>query len=336
MNEAVFKTAVMGGFSKSEVLAFIDKQDAQFKARERELLSRIATLDKQLKSESQHSQELAARIGELESQLETEKARCDEAIRKLEAAHAEVGKTKNGVMSEIERRNTEIDRLNSMVNMLNRKVSEAEQRASAAEAEAEESKRKLELIDKSEEQIGKAILEAQKTADKIINEAKTQADEILSKANSDADEMVESARVRVRRINSEAQEKLDAIMMAVEDYKNRVINSRNATAGYFDSIDSMFASMQNTAEEILNRYANVFNKEEPKQLETEAESAATDAVGYEDTVDDNSRYDYLAKSQIDFDDSAESEPEAEETAQDEAATTEVDYNIDEGDESDEQ
>lgn len=287
MNEAVFKTAVMGGFSKSEVLAFIDKQDAQFKAREKELMSRIDSLNAQLKKETQHNGELCERISELESELNTERARCDEAIRKLEAAHAELGKTKNGAMSELDRRNAEIERLKAMVNMLNRKVSEAEQKAAESAAEAEASKKKLELIDKSEEQIGKAILEAQKTADNIISAAKEEAEQILNKARGEAQSMLETAKDKVDKINAEAQEKLDAMLAAVEDYVKVTEESRTAAVGYFNSVDSMFAEMHANAEKMLSRFSDAFKRREQCEADDEeiAKSEAA-AVKFDFSVKD--------------------------------------------------
>jgi len=289
MNEAVFKTTVMGGFNKGEVLAFIDKQDAQFKGREKEFISRIDTLSTGLKNETQRGAQLTERVAELESQLESEKAKYDETAKALQAANDEAGQAKSGVTGEIERRNAEITRLRSMISELTGKVGEAEAKAASAAGRAEELQNKLELIDKTEDQIGRAMLEAQKTADKIVDSAKAESEELLSKARKEAEDLVAEAKKQVRKIDGDAQEKLDAMLSSVADYNKLITGSRTDAAEFFATVDSVFASMQSNAGGILNKFSSAFKPDDNQIAPDDAGIAmnAAAAMKFDFSADDN-------------------------------------------------
>lgn len=274
MNEAVFKTTVMGGFNKSDVLAFIDKQDAQFKAREKDLAARIDALGAGLKNETQRTEQLTARVAELEKLLDEEKTKNEELTKELEEASVETGEVKKGLNDELSSRDEKIERLKGEVYQLRQISKDAEIKAANATRHSEETEEKLRLIDKTQDQIGRAMLEAQKTADNIMNAAKGEAAELLDKAKKDADELTENAEVHVRKINGEAQDKLNGLLLSAADYKNQVSEARREAERFFGSVDTAFASMNASAESILNKYKDIFNK--PEETGEEAETPAQD------------------------------------------------------------
>jgi chromosome segregation ATPase len=292
MNEAVFKTTVMGGFSKNEVLEFIDKQDAQFKQREKDLTVRINTLSAGLKSETQRSEQFTQRIAELEGQLESEKKRCAEVVKKLQEVSAVAGQAQNDISGEIERRDAEISRLRNETSELARKSGEAKAAAADATARAKIFEDKLGLIDKTEDQIGRAMLLAQQTADKIVCEAKEEAEALLTKASEDAKALTTQAAERVQCVNSEAQGKITEMLRCVADYKKRVTDSRSETVEFFDTVDSVFASMQNNADDVLNNFTNAFRPED-KQYEQDESTVSNEDTAKKETA--AVRFDFSAE-----------------------------------------
>lgn len=261
MNEAVFKTTVMGGFNKSEVLAFIDKQDEQYKEREKDLAARIDSLSTGLKNETRHSEELTKKVSELEEALSAEAGKNTELIEKLQAANIAANDSENSYSKNIEERDTEIKKLRFEVERQKTLQKSAEEKAEQAAAYAGELENKLALIDKTQEQIGRALLEAQQTADKIINTAQDDSNSILDKAKSDADILISEAREKVSRINHEAETRLVELLSSVSDYKARVTNTRENISNFFGAVDSVFESMLNNSEDILKTYQNAFNPE---------------------------------------------------------------------------
>ncbi len=126
MNEAVFKTTVMGGFSKSDVLAFVDKQDSQFKEREKDLLGRINKLEADLRNETGRGAALDSKVKGLEAELEIEKNKCFGVEKQLQEANLEVGQAKTALNAEISNRDEEIDKLKQEVARLSRCLETAE------------------------------------------------------------------------------------------------------------------------------------------------------------------------------------------------------------------
>lgn len=286
MNEALFKTTVMGGFNKGDVLAFVDKQDAQFKAREKELVTRTSKLESDLKAESERSAGLEAKVKELEAALESERSKCSDSLKRTQEAIVETARQKNEYTAEISSRDLEIDKLRQEVLNLTHSLDAAQAQANEARIRAERSEDKLHLIDKTEDQIGRALLEAQQTADHIVNAAKSEASDIAEKAKKEAEEAKENASNRVRLIFCEAKEKLCVLLRGVEDYKRRIEDTRSDVRSFFTSVDTIFASMQNTADEVAEKFAGVFKPDdftEQKSDDAEMEAAASDKVRFDFT-----------------------------------------------------
>jgi hypothetical protein len=271
MNEAVFKTTMMGGFNKSDVLAFIDKQDRQFKDREKDLLARVESLSKDLKGETQKSGELSQRVVLLETQLEQAHGKNDETDKKALAVEAGATEAKLGFERMLEQRDAELVRLRGEAAGLAERLAEAEKKAAEAEARADAFAGKLELIDKTEDQIGRALLEAQQTADKIIRAA-----------NVEAEAQILSTKARVKAINDAEQQKLDLLLGAVSDYDRRVSQTRAEIAAFFTSTDSAFEMMRNGAQEILANFTLAFRTDDPEEP-AEEEPCEPDPLWQDDT-----------------------------------------------------
>jgi cell division septum initiation protein DivIVA len=276
MNEALFKTTVMGGFNKSDVLAFIDRQDRQSKDREKELLARVDALSKDLKNEVMCTEQLKKRVAELESQLQEEKNKQEETIRKLQDENFTAAEIKADLSSEIEKREAEIDKVRLDSNELAHKLNEAEKKAADEEERADTIAKKLSLIDKTEDQIGRAVLEAQKTADNIVSSARNEADTLLQKTREETDRIMSVTKEHVSNIKADAQEKLDVLMLGVAEYEKRVSDARTGTADFFRAVDSMFTSLQNNADEILTDFTDIFKKDDA--VETSAEISSEEDI----------------------------------------------------------
>jgi cell division septum initiation protein DivIVA len=294
MNEAVFKTTVMGGFNKSDVLAFVDKQDAQFKGREKDLIARINKLNTDIKTETDRGNELESKIKELESkgkelkaQLESEKSRHIEALKQLQEASLVAGQAKLSLSGEVSFRDAEIDKLRQQVTTLARNVEVAEAKTADASARAEAYEKKLELIDKTEDQIGRAMLESQQMADKIVGVAKSEAAETIKAARDAAETTATQAQETVSRLFCEAREKLDVLLCGIVDYKKCIEETRGNVRGFFASVDSIFSSMQNAATDTVQKFTDDFKieadiKTQPENV-AEKEASAAENEGSDET-----------------------------------------------------
>lgn len=274
MNEAVFKTTMMGGFNKSDVLAFIDKQDTQFKEREKDLCDRINKLGGELSDETGKNKQLEARLKELEEELLRQKEKNAAEAKKSNEVILESESLKNELSRTKSQNDTEIINLRRQVMELSQASQNAKDEAEKASRHANECEEKLRLIDKTEDQIGRALLGAQQTADKIVNEAKEEAAKITERANGEAGAEIENARVRVRNIFGSSRARLDALLLGVEDYKNSIDETRGDVREFFASVDSIFASMKETACETAEKFSKAFETDE----ETEAAPVAETEV----------------------------------------------------------
>lgn len=266
MNEALFKTTVMGGFSKSEVLSFIDKQDKQFKDREKDLLAQIAALNKNLGDETKRSSQLAGKVSELGKELEAEKASHEKTKSSLADADDTLNRAKEEVTAEINKRNERIEALTMRINQMTTKEQLAETRSADADKRAEEAENKLKLIDKTEDQIGRALLEAQKTADAIKESAKKEAEDILARAHGEADELITSSNEKIRCVKDEAKTKLDNVLLKVGEFKSESENVHAKAADFMSFVEDQFNEIEANAQDILNKYKDAFNYD-PEEAE---------------------------------------------------------------------
>lgn len=319
MNEAVFKTTMMGGFNKSDVLTFIDKQDKQFRDREMDLLARVESLSRDLKNEAQKTAELAQQVSLLGSQLEQAQSQSAEADQRVLAAETEAQEAKNSFEQALLERDAELDRLRTDAAKMSERLAEAqrnmneanahiqlkggleqmlaerdaeldhlrrekadligrladaERQATEAAVHADAAASKLEQIDKTEDQIGRALLQAQQTADRIIRSAKDEADLLVFKG-----------KAQVKALNAAEKQKLDMLLLAVSDYERRIAQARSEAAAFFASSDSAFDSMRDGAQDILKNFTDAFRMDEP-------ESAGSDSEREGDSTGESAKFDF--------------------------------------------
>lgn len=282
MNEAVFKTTVMGGFNKSDVLAFIDKQDTQFKEREKDLCERINKLNSELSAETEKSKNLESRVKELEEELKKQQEKNAAEAKRSNEVVLEADSLRNELSRTQSQRDAEVSHLRRQVTELTQSAQNAKGEAEKAKQHANECEEKLRLIDKTEDQIGRALLEAQQAADKIVNAAKDQAAKITDNANAEADNEIESAHTRVKDMFKESREKLDKLLLSVEDYKKHIDETRGDVRSFFASVDSIFASMKETACETAEKFTKAFEIcDEAETAEPYDEVAAYETVKFD-------------------------------------------------------
>lgn len=282
MNEAVFKTTVMGGFNKSDVLAFIDKQDSQFKEREKDLCERINKLNGDLSAETEKNKKSESRIKELEDELQKQQEKNAAEAKRSNEVVLEAESLKNELSRTQSQRDAETSHLRRQVIELTQSAQNAKGEAEKARQHADECEEKLRLIDKTEDQIGRALLEAQQAADKIVNAAKDEAAQITEKAHIEADSVIENAHTRVKDMFNQSREKLDILLLGVEDYKKRIDETRGDVRSFFASVDSIFASMKETACETAEKFTNAFGIcDETETAELQDEVAACETVKFD-------------------------------------------------------
>ncbi len=158
-----------------------------------------------------------------------------------------------------------------------------------AVARVEIYEKKMDIIDKTEEQIGRAILESQQMADKIIDAAKKEASEIVKAAQETAETAVAQAKESVSRRFGDAREKLDVLLCGVADYKKRIEETRGNASEFFASVETIFSSMQEAAVDTAEKFKNVFKTDSDiEDYDNTAENeVAAKSVGDSETAGDS-------------------------------------------------
>ncbi|MBC8570100.1 hypothetical protein [Zongyangia hominis] len=162
--QVLFKTSVMGGFNKTEVLTYIDELSSSSKEMEKRLGDKIAELEA---SNQQLGEDIAAvneKMNEAQSRLEIEQARVRELTVQLSEASLDMAKYKQ----LCEEKDREI------------KIQREQNRQLQFKAESAEYKSKK--YDEMSQQIGDALIDAKEKADQILADAKVQSKGILHSA----------------------------------------------------------------------------------------------------------------------------------------------------------
>lgn len=251
MNEALFKTTMMGGFNKSDVLAFIDKQDKQFKDREKDLLSQIETLNKSIRGETQHSSQLVEQVAALKTALEDEKTKASETEKNLQDADDTLNRARDEVTVEIRNRDEKIAALGETVNGLNIKLEDAEARAAEAE-------RKLTFIKETEEQISQSLLETQKSASLIISNARTETQSMLNDSRAEAKRLLDKTNSEIESKRSQLQAKLNETLDRVAAFKAEAVTAEKEAEEFMEKISTAYKTIESGADELINTYTDSF------------------------------------------------------------------------------
>lgn len=218
----LFRTS-MSGFNKADVMAYLDKQNADFReltkekndaaaAKDAEIASLRAQLDDLIRQSEQQANEPTGKTEELEARL-----------REAEAALAE--------KDEI------IARLKEEV-----------------AANASENERKAELYDDMSSQLGDIIITANKNADSIIAEANAKAAEINEKAVSDAEERKRAFEVRMTRISAAVKNNTAAAAENFRgDIKAELEQIRRMLGDTVKTVDEKSAALNEIADKLEKR-----------------------------------------------------------------------------------
>lgn len=175
--EGFFKTA-MGGFRKSDVLNFIDRQEKDFKEREKQLTAEAESLRAELGKVADEKAKLDARISELEARVREADAFEGMAKEKLTLL---AGESENRKCA-MNRAEAIIEDLRHEVAVLHQGAEEARMNVRLKDEKIAELNKTISSIDTTQQRITRVMVEAQNTADKISADARAEAAAILGKA----------------------------------------------------------------------------------------------------------------------------------------------------------
>jgi cell division septum initiation protein DivIVA len=168
----LFRTS-MGGFNKADVMAYLDKQNADFRELAKQKDDALAAKDAEIASLRAQLDDMINRANEAGAEEKTSEE-AEELKAKLQAAEAALAE-----------KDAEIEKLKG-----------------DSEKASSENERKAGLYDDMSSQIGDILLTANKNADTIIAEANAKAAEINEKAVEDAEERRRCFEARMSRISA--------------------------------------------------------------------------------------------------------------------------------------
>lgn len=164
--QVLFKTSVMGGFHKSEVLTYIDELSSSSKEMEKRLGDKIAQLEASNQKLGEDIASVTEKMEQAQSRLEAEQGR----VRELTAQLTEVSLDMAKYKQLCEEKDREI------------KIQREQSRQLQFKAESFEYKSKK--YDEMSQQIGGALIEAKEKAEQIIADANVQAKGIVHNATA--------------------------------------------------------------------------------------------------------------------------------------------------------
>lgn len=280
--EGMFKTAV-SGFKKDDVLAYIDKRETEARQKQESLNQRLRKMTAELNEEKNHHTDAVAQAEQLEASLNRERERADGLAKAAGTAEEE----KRALKAQLNDARFEVARLQQDLATAQKEKERilAEQEAARAKAEEQEDvisklNDKLNQSVKTEDLIGRVLLEAQTTADKILSEAKDTA------ARELADAQEKSAAVL-----NQARSELMELLAQTAQFRSEVGELREGTQRAFSHIDTLLENVERSADHIHEVYQapltyNQDQEEPPVTEETEqmvSEEAAADAQDLEPT-----------------------------------------------------
>ena len=233
-NNVMFRTS-MGGFNKADVMAYLDKQNADF----RDFTNRQN-----------------AAIEEKDREIASLRASLEDAVRRAEAAEEKTAEL-SAQMSDNENLR---EKLREALEMVAARDGEIEELRSVPAAKCDsESERKAGLYDDMSSQVGDILISANKSADAIIAEAEKKAAAILDKAASDAADLRKNFSSKAARISAAVNSKTRA---AADNYradmKSELEQLKAVLSDAVAAVDeksSVFFGMSDKLEERINSEA---------------------------------------------------------------------------------
>ena len=216
----LFRTS-MGGFNKADVMAYLDKQNADF--------------NELIKQKDDLAAEKDAEIASLRAQL-------DSVLQNAQqSAPAEDTEELKAKLEEAEAAVAEKDAL-------------IEKLRADAENASSESERKAELYDDMSAQLGDILITANKNADSIIAEANAKAAEINEKAAADAEERKRCFEARMARISAAVKNNSAAAAENFRgDIKTELEMMRQLLSDTVKTVDEKSAAFSELADKLEKR-----------------------------------------------------------------------------------
>lgn len=230
MNEGLFKTAV-GGFRKSDVLAFIDNLDTQYKQKEQEYRKKITELTAQTRELTEKRDALTAELGQAFSDAQAVKDRCAE----LEQQTSGLGLENEQLRAQAEEKNRESDGLRMEILTLQQQLKTRGDEAGEKDRTIEELGEKVEELE-------------EKARSYTVNEDKISR--VLLEARAAADRMIEDAGQRAKQVQRQANDKVAALAGNVGSFKGSLAQMRAGTQEFADKALRMLAEIERAAAEV--------------------------------------------------------------------------------------
>ena len=168
-----FKTCAIGGFEKKSVLSYIDMLNENFHTREQEYNEKIEAFSKAQDSQLSH-------IKKLEMQLSEQTAKLEAVAGQIELERAEAHAAQESI-SSLTSKNAELEK---QLGDARRELQIQLERNRQLQFRVESIDYKAKKYDEISTQIGDAMIEARRDAERIIAAAHTQADEITNDAKT--------------------------------------------------------------------------------------------------------------------------------------------------------
>lgn len=239
--EGMFKTAV-SGFKKDEVLAYIDKRETEARQKQEALNQRLRKMTAELNEEKTQHADTAAQAEQLEASLTRERERADELAKAAGTAEEEKRAMKaqlNDAHFEVARLQQELSAAQKDRERILTDRETARMKIAELESAIGELNDRLNQSVKTEDLIGRVLLEAQTTADKILSEAKDAA------AQEIADAQEKSAAVL-----NQARGELEELLAQTAQFRSEVGELREGTQRAFSHIDTLLENVERSANHI--------------------------------------------------------------------------------------
>lgn len=206
-NGVLFRTA-MGGFNKADVMAYLEKQNADFKDHSTRQSEAIASKDAEIDSLRAEISGLSERLAEAEKKadsLEAAEARAEELGSRLDEAKEQISALQNKIADQA-----------LLLAEKEGKIAELSQNGPASSPEKD---RKAGLYDDMSSQLGDILIAANKSADDIVSEARAKAAKINEDAVKDAESAKQAFVSKLSRIASSAK---NNTVTATENFRDEV------------------------------------------------------------------------------------------------------------------
>ena len=224
-NQTEFRTVVMGGFDKNDVLEYIKNITKQNKNNEDKLKKEIEDLKREKENLMIKEKEVGKTINMLQQELKT----------KDESEEKDIIENRRNI-NKIEELKQKVMTLNEELNKKTNELNKEEEKNRNLTYKYDKLRERCAKYEQSVMQIGTAMIEAQSKADVMVLEAKNK----ITKMSAETD--------NIFRV---AADKLD-------DFKLDVANLKEVIQNQLEGLVSKVSNIDNTIEIVQNKFINYF------------------------------------------------------------------------------